>query len=151
VGAGLRVGIFPEFTGRIVGIEVEYFGTAGRFSFLTPSNGGFAEGSAGLVVLNSMANLVVRQPNGPFHPYAGIGLGYASGTLHNATIPGGHTGDFESTAAFAYQFLLGFQGDLTKRTFLFLEYKHLAADFHWGGLALDVRANYVAGGLGIRF
>ncbi|CAI4033742.1 OMP_b-brl domain-containing protein [Nitrospira tepida] len=151
VGAGLRVGVFPGFTSRVVGFELEYFGTDGRFSFLIPSNGGVAEGNSGLAVLNSMANLVVRHPNGPFHPYVGFGIGYSSGMLHNAAIPGGHTKDFDSTASFAYQFLLGFQGDLTERTFLFLEYKRLAADFHWDGMALDLRANYVAGGLGFRF
>lgn len=151
VGAGLRVGIFPEFTGRALGLEIEYFGTFQRMSFVFPGNGGVVQGSAGLAVMNSMANLVIRWPNGRVRPYGGFGGGYSSGLLHNPTILGRNTGDWDSTAAFAYQFFAGVQGDVSDRLFVFAEYKRLAADYHWNGFALDVRANFMAVGLGIKF
>ncbi len=150
-GLGLRVGMFPEITGRMVGLEIEYFGAFQRMSFVFPSNGQIAQGSAGLAVTNSMANLVVRWPRGSVRPYAGAGIGHSSGMLHNPTIPGRNTGDWDSTASFAYQLTAGLQADLTERVFAFVEYKRLAANYHWNGFAFDLRANYLALGFGLMF
>jgi opacity protein-like surface antigen len=150
LGAGLKIGVFPRFTHRIVGVELEYFGATGRLSALTAgSNGGAA--TSGLTVTNSMTNLVVRKPGGTFHPYVGFGIGYASGLFHGADFPGRANKDFDSTAAFAYQVIAGLQYHVGARTFLFSEYKRLTADFHWNDASLDYHAQYVLVGVGWSF
>lgn len=150
LGAGLKIGIFPQFTHRVVGIELEYFGATGRLSALTAgSNGGAA--TSGLTVTNSMTNLVVRKPGGAFHPYVGFGIGYSSGILHGADFPGRSNKDFDSTAAFAYQVIAGLQYHVSGRTFLFSEYKRLTTNFHWSDASLDYHAQYVLAGIGWSF
>ena len=151
VGGALKVGIFPQWTQRALGIELEYFGTTGKVSALTSHNGSVAEGKASLTVLNSMVNLVLRQPSGAFRPYGGLGIGYSGGILYRADFPGRANREFDSTPGFAYQFLGGLQWDVGTRTFLFAEYKHLVTAFHWKGLSLDYRANYILAGWGWSF
>jgi opacity protein-like surface antigen len=148
VGGGLRVGIFPQFTERMFGIELEYFGTTGKMSAV---NGSGAKGSTDLTTLNSMINFVVRKPSGAVRPYGGVGIGYSGGILHRADFPGRANGDFDSTPGFAYQFIGGLHWDVTTRTFLFAEYKHFETAFQWKGVALDYRANCAVGGIGWNF
>ena len=148
VGGGFKVGIFPQVTRRVLGIELEYFGTTGR---LSAANGSGAEGKAGLTVLNSMFNIVLRKPTGEFRPYGGFGVGYSGAILHGADFPGRSNQDFDSTSSFAYQFLGGLQWEVTERAFLFAEYKHLVTDLHWKAVSLDYRANYVLAGVGLNF
>lgn len=150
VGGALKVGIFPQWTARAVGIELEYFGTTGKVSARTSTSGG-AEGKANLAVLNSMVNLVLRKPSGVFRPYGGAGIGYSGGILYRADFPERANREFDSTPGFAYQFLGGLQWDVGARTFVFAEYKHLVTAFHWKGLSLDYRANYVLAGVGWSF
>lgn len=150
-GLGLRIGIFPDFTKRMVGVELEYFGAYQRQTFSFAENGTVTQGQAGLLVTNSMTNLVLRRPTGRLRPYVGIGIGYSSGWLRNPSIPGRTTQEWESTASLATQYLVGVQGEVTERLYLFVEYKRLAADFHWQGFAQDVRANYLAVGIGLLF
>ncbi len=151
LGGGLKVGIFPRWTQRALGIELEYFGTAGRVSAHTDSTGGVAEGRTGLAVINSMVNLIFRMPSGDLRPYGGIGVGYSSGILHGADFPGRVIRDFDSTVGFTHQFMGGVQWDVSKPIFLFAEYKHLATAFHWKGVSLDYRADFVLAGAGWSF
>jgi opacity protein-like surface antigen len=102
-------------------MELEYFGTRGRLSALGDQNGGMTQSSSGLTVLNSMINLLLRQPSGEFRPYGGFGIGYSGGILHGANFPGRENQDFDSTAAFAYQLIGGLQWEDSGRTFLFAE------------------------------
>lgn len=151
MGGGVKVGLFPQWTHRMLGVELEYFGTAGRLSAQTMRSGSVTEGRAGFTVLNSMVNLVLRPPSGGIRPYGGVGVGYSSGMLHDADFSGRANRAFDSTLGFAYQFLGGVQWEVTNKTFLFAEYKYLATAFHWKGLSLDYRANYVVAGLGWSF
>lgn len=151
MGGGLKAGIFPDFTRRIVGIELEYFGATGRLSARTAGSGRQSEGTSGLSVLNSMTNIMIRNPGGHFRPYIGLGIGYSSGILHGANFAGRSNQDFDSTAAFAYQLIAGFQFNLSDRTFLFSEYKRLTANFHWNDVALDYHAHYAVAGIGWNF
>jgi opacity protein-like surface antigen len=148
LGGGFKVGMFPQVTRRVLGIELEYFGTTGRLSMANSSG---AEGKAGLTVLNSMFNIVLRPPTGEFRPYCGFGIGYSGGILHGADFPGRSNQDFDSTSSFAYQFMGGLQWEVRGRTFLFAEYKHLVTDLHWKAVSLDYRANYVLAGIGWNF
>ena len=148
VGGGFKVGIFPQVTRRVLGVELEYFGTTGR---LSAANSSGAEGKAGLTVLNSMFNIVLRQPTGEFRPYGGFGIGYSGGILHGADFPWRANHDFDSTSGFTYQFMGGLQWEVSKQAFLFAEYKHLVTDLHWKAVSLDYRANYVLAGVGLSF
>ena len=148
LGAGFKVGVFPEATSRVLGIELEYFGTTGRVS---AANRNSAEGAAGLTVLNSMVNVMVRQPSGSVRPYGGVGVGYSGGILHGADFPGRSNRAFDSTSNFAYQFVGGVQWAVRDQAFLFAEYKHLVTTFHWKAVSFDYRANYVLGGIGLNF
>lgn len=148
LGAGVRIGIFPEFTRRIVGVEIEYFGTTGRLLAATSGNNGRGEATAGLTATNSMTNLIVRKPAGEFRPYAGVGVGYSSAIFHGANFPGRTNQDVDSTAAFSYQLMVGVQYSLSGRTFLFSEYKRVTANFHWSDVSLDYHAHYALAGIG---
>ena len=148
LGAGVRIGIFPEFTRRIVGVEIEYFGTTGRLLAATSGNNGRGEATAGLTVTNSMTNLIARKPDGEFRPYAGVGVGYSSAIFHGASFPGRTNQDFDSTAAFSYQLMVGVQYSLGGRTFLFSEYKRVTANFHWSDVSLDYHAHHALAGIG---
>jgi len=148
VGGGVKIGVFPQVTRRVLGIELEYFGTTGR---LSAANSSGAEGKAGLTVLNSMFNIVLRRPTGEFRPYGGLGIGYSGAILHGADFPGRSNQDFDSTSSFAYQFMGGLQWELSEQAFLFAEYKHLVTDLHWKAVSLDYRANYVLAGIGWNF
>ena len=148
VGGGVKIGVFPQVTRRVLGIELEYFGTTGR---LSAANSSGAEGKAGLTVLNSMFNIVLRQPSGTHRPYGGFGIGYSGGILHGADFPGRSNQDFDSTSNFAYQFMGGLQWEVSERAFLFAEYKHLVTPLHWKAVSLDYRANYVLAGIGWNF
>jgi opacity protein-like surface antigen len=148
LGAGFKVGVFPAATFRVLGIELEYFGTTGRIS---AANRNSAEGAAGLTVLNSMVNVLVRQPSGSVRPYGGVGVGYSGGILHGADFPSRSNRAFDSTSNLAYQFMGGVQWEVRGQTFLFAEYKHLVTTFHWKAVSFDYRANYVLGGIGLNF
>lgn len=148
VGGGFKVGLFPQVTHRVLGIELEYFGTTGR---LSAANSSGAEGKAGLTILNSMFNIVLRKPTGEFRPYGGFGVGYSGAILHGADFPGRSNPDFDSTSSFAYQFMGGLQWEFSERAFLYTEYKHLVTTPHWNAVSVDYRANYVLAGIGWNF
>jgi opacity protein-like surface antigen len=98
-----------------------------------------------------MFNLIVRYPGKRITPYAGVGGGWSNGILLNPNIAGRSDQDFEGAWAFAYQFLAGMEVMVSQRIFFFGEYRYLAANYHWEGLALDFRSHYGVAGFGLRF
>lgn len=150
-GLGIKAAVFPAFVKRLVGLELEYVGHSGRVQFpLSGTNAG-RSGSSALTMFTHMANLLVQYPDGIVEPYAGIGAGMATGILTDTDIPDRPDRGFEGTWAFSYQFMAGARTRLSARTFLFTEYKYLAANFHWTQLAVDVRSHYVLFGVGLSF
>jgi opacity protein-like surface antigen len=148
----LKVAVFPPLGKGFVGIELESFGSSSNITVpLTTGPGAGTVGRTSLWVFNSMANLIVRYPGMPVIPYIGIGGGLSQGVLSAANIPGRPDQDFESSAAFGYQFLAGMQTNMWKRLFLFGEYKYLSANYHWQRLSLDYRSQYGLVGIGLRF
>jgi opacity protein-like surface antigen len=95
-----------------------------------------------------MANLIVRYPGETIIPYAGAGLGISHSFLSGTTIPGATDTDLGGSWTLGYQFLAGVQGNLTNQIFLFGEYKYFAANYHWEQLALNIRRQYLLGGIG---
>jgi opacity protein-like surface antigen len=149
-GAGLKVGLFPNFTKRMVGIEIESLGHSSEVSFQQQSSQG-ATSRTNLWIFGSMLNLVARVPLGRVIPYVGIGAGLSQGILSHADIPGRGDRDFEGSPTLGHQFFGGVQANLTRRLFCFGEYKYFASNYHWEGLSLDFRAQYAVIGLGLRF
>jgi len=152
VGAGLKVAVFPVLARGFLGIELESMGNSSNLSApLTTGPGAGTVGRTNLWVFNSMANLILRYPGLPVIPYVGVGGGLSQGVLSSANIPGRSDQDFESSATFGYQFFGGLQSNVTKRIFLFGEYKYLAANYHWQTLSLEYRSQYAVAGVGLRF
>ena len=151
-GAGLRVGLFPRFTNRILGLELDSLGHGGALSFPNQPNGqDHGTGRSNLLVLNTMFNLILRYPGETVRPYVGIGAGWSHGTLLNPNIIGCADKDFETARALGHQYLGGVQIAVTPKVFVFGEYRYFSANYHWDGLAVDFRTHYGLVGAGLRF
>ncbi len=167
-GAGVKFGWYPGITRRWVGGEVELFAFGGKVSAPPTNEGGVPRSAvADFITLNGMVNLMLRYPGDLIQPYVGVGGGVSTGTFTNAIIrsqgPAISDGD-GSGGAFATQFLAGLRVNATDRFFLFGEYKYFSADYKWqpnfmiwvgGGPqpkpSLELRAQIVSGGVGLRF
>jgi opacity protein-like surface antigen len=148
-GAGFKAGIFPDFTKRMIGVELESLGHNSEISFRSSFQD--ATSRTNLWIFGTMLNLVLRVPLQTVIPYIGIGAGLSQGVLSHADIPGRADRDFETSPALGHQFFAGVQADLNRRVFCFGEYKYLAANYHWEGLSLDFRSHYALIGVGLRF
>jgi opacity protein-like surface antigen len=92
----------------------------------------------------------------------GAGFGLSAGQLSDANIQVGNTQltGKSSDGAFAYQFLGGVRAYVTKKIFLFGEYKYLAANYKWESQGIntgnpvvkyDFRTQIISSGIGISF
>ena len=152
IGAGIKVGLFPQFTERIVGIELDSFGHGGALSFPNSANGqNDGTGRSNLLVLNTMLNLVLRYPGEVVIPYVGIGAGWSHGILLNPNIQGRADKDFDTAHALGHQYLAGVSAMVSPKVFIFGEYRYFSANYHWEGLAVDFRAHYGLVGVGLHF
>ncbi len=151
-GAGLKIGLFPNFTNRVVGIELDSFGHGGALSFPNGVSGQHAGlGRSNLLIFNTMFNLIVRYPGEVLTPYVGIGAGWSRGTLLNPNIAGRADKDFDTAHALGHQYLTGIRVMLNPKVFVFGEYRYVSTNYHWEGLALDFRAHYGLFGVGLHF
>ena len=151
-GAGLKVGLFPEFAKRVVGLEIDSFAHTGSLVFPNSVSGQQAgTGRSDLLIINTMFNLVLRYPGEVVIPYIGIGAGWSGGTLLNPNIAGRADKDFDSARALGHQYLAGLRVMVTPKVFLFGEYRYFSTNYHWDGLALDFRTHYGLFGAGLRF
>jgi opacity protein-like surface antigen len=151
-GGGVKVSLFPNFTRRILGIEIDSSGHGGALSFAGHGAGTQSGVSrSDLLVFSTMINVLVRYPGERVQPYVGVGGGWTHGILINPNIAGRADQDFEAARALAYQFLAGMRISVSSRVFLFGEYRYFSANYHWEGLALDFRAQYGVVGFGLRF
>lgn len=150
-GGGLKVGVFPAIAKGFVGFELESSGHEGEVTFPSMTHTGTTMAGTNLLVFNSMANAILRYPGEVIRPYVGVGAGLSQGVLTGANIPGRTDTDFEGAMSFGHQYLVGMQGTVSERTFLFAEYKYVSANYHWSKLSLDFRSHYVVAGIGIRF
>jgi opacity protein-like surface antigen len=155
-GAGLKAGIFPKFAGGIFGVEGEVFGHGGKLN-ASPNQ---AQGD--LAVVNFMVNVLARYPGEIIQPYVGAGFGVSAGQLSDANIQvgGSQLTGKAGDGAFAYQFLGGVRAYVTKKIFLFGEYKYFAANYKWESQGIntgnpvvkyDFRTQIISGGIGISF
>ncbi len=161
VGAGVKAGLFPSFTNKIIGFEIETFGHGGSVKAppTTSLSSGVTQAEGNLVLLNTMVNLLARYPGEILQPYVGIGGGVSLGVLSDVNIQQGNdllTGSAGS-GAFAYQFLGGLRANVSKRVFLFGEYKYFVAEHEWESegsgpsTSLNYHTQIISGGVGLSF
>ncbi|MFO0732310.1 MAG: outer membrane beta-barrel protein [Nitrospiraceae bacterium] len=151
-GAGLKAGLFPQFTNRILGLELDSSGHGGALSFPNrPNSQDHGTGRSNLLVLNTMFNLILRYPGETVRPYVGIGADWSHGTLLNPNIIGRADKDFETARALGHQYVGGVQIAVTPKVFVFGDYRYFSANYHWDGLAVDFRTHYGLIGAGLRF
>lgn len=165
LGGGLKVGFFPAFAGRYVGLEAELSGLDGKVNAPAATTGGVTRSANfRLQSINAMANLLLRYPGDVMQPYIGIGAGLSGGfardlNLQHSTI--GVVHENAADGAFAYQFIGGVRANVSDRVFLFTEYKYFVANYQWESefangshgpsFTLNYRAHIIAGGLGFSF
>jgi opacity protein-like surface antigen len=161
IGAGIKFDVYPWFTHKILGAEIETFGLGASVrSPRTTSGAGTTQGQANLIAISTMYNLMLRYPGDRIQPYIGVGAGSSTGFLYNVNIQSGNSslsgnsGDW----TFAYQFLGGVRAFVTSKLFFFGEYKYYVAKYSWdsegGGntkIKLDFQTHLVSGGLGWSF
>lgn len=161
IGAGIKFEAYPSFTKKIVGGEVEIFGLGGsvRAPRIT-SGSGTTQAQGSLIAVNTMVNLMLRYPGDIIQPYVGVGGGTSSGFLYNTSIQSGNVALSGSSGdlGFAYQFLGGVKTFVTKRLFLFGEYKYFGTKYSWDSegagnskVKLDFQTHIISGGLGWSF
>jgi opacity protein-like surface antigen len=161
IGAGMKFDVYPWFTKKLLGAEIETFGLGGSVRTPRTTSGvGTTQGQANLIAISTMYNLMLRYPGELIQPYIGVGAGSSTGILYNVNIQSGNSslsgnsGDW----TFAYQFLGGLRVFLTTQFFLFSEYKYYVAKYSWDSdgtgntkLKLDFQTHLVSGGIGWAF
>ena len=165
LGGGLKVGIFPALTGRMVGMEAELSGLDGKVDAPTATTGGVTRSANfRLQSINAMANLLLRYPGEVIQPYIGVGAGLSGGFARDLNLQSSSIGVIRENAAdgaFAYQLIGGIRANVSDRLFLFTEYKYFVANYQWESefpngshgpsFTLNYRAHLMSGGLGFRF
>lgn len=140
---GAKVGWLTPFTNRILAIEFEYNYLASDFegmSISTPPVPGEYDADGKIQLNLFMTNVLGRYPYGRFHPFAGIGAGYAHISLDNSLYSnnpyssGYYRSEEGNAGAFAYQFMAGLDIDITKNIILGFSYKYLGTtEFSYEG------------------
>ena len=156
-GGGFKAGVFPAFTGYVVGIQAESFGLGHEVTAPTSiGSSGVQSGRGTLLAWTTMVSLLIQYPGTVLKPYAGVGIGWSSSYLVDAQLTKGsvtQTGTAKDTSV-AYQYLAGLRAQVTEGVFLFGEYKYFASRYQWDGSlepSLDLRTHIVAVGVGLSF
>ena len=163
-GGGIKAGLFPKFTRGFLGAELEVFGFGTDVtSPAAVTSGSLRFFNGTLVSINSMVNVVARYPGEYLQPYGGAGAGGSLGLLTSVDFQSQGVqsiSDTGATGAFAYQFFGGLRVNVSKRFFVYGEYKYFRSDYKWDAqiisgpntsVSLDFTTHIFAGGVGIRF
>ena len=156
-GGGFKAGVFPVFTGYVVGIQAESFGLGHEVK--APASmgaSGMQSGHGTLLAWTTMVSLIIQYPGKLVKPYGGVGAGWSSSYLVNADLTKGavtQTGTLRDTSL-AFQYFAGVRMLVTEQFFVFGEYKYFASRYQWSGSlepSLDFRTHIVAIGVGLSF
>ena len=132
----IKTGWNNPFTRRIMAMEVEYNYINNDFdnSKIVPSpyDGYPARLDANMSIHAFLFNIKGRYPDGPIHPYAGFGLGWAFSSVGDITDraydgSGTYILSGESGSGVCWQFLAGVDFDIAPNMSLGIGYKYLAA------------------------
>lgn len=156
-GGGYKAGVFPAFTGYALGIQAESFGLGHEITApASVGSAGIRSAQGTLLAWTTMVSLLLQYPGSQFKPYAGIGVGWSSSYMVDATLTNGattQTGTLRDNSV-AFQYMAGLRAHLTERVFVFGEYKYFMSRYQWSGSlepALDFRTHLVAIGVGLAF
>ncbi|MCX6226560.1 MAG: outer membrane beta-barrel protein [Bacteroidia bacterium] len=163
----IKTGWNTPFTRRIMAMEIEYNYINNNFdnSKIVPSpvDGYPATLNANMSIHAVLFNIKARYPEGPIHPYAGFGWGYAYASVGDITDraydgSGTYILSGESGGGFCWQFLAGLDFDIAPHMSLGIGYKYFVAyprigDKYDDGIYadLDYRASIITLGLNFTF
>ncbi|HEU4500403.1 MAG TPA: outer membrane beta-barrel protein [Nitrospira sp.] len=156
-GGGFKAGVFPAFTGYVVGIQAESFGLGHEVK--APASmgaSGVQSGHGTLLAWTTMVSLIMQYPGKLVKPYGGVGAGWSSSYLVDAHLTKGavtQAGTLRDTSL-AFQYFAGVRMLVTEKVFVFGEYKYFASRYQWSGNlepSLDLRTHIVAIGVGLSF
>lgn len=156
-GGGFKAGVFPAFTGYVLGIQAESFGLGQEVTApASMGSSGIQSAHGTLLAWTTMVSLLVQYPGKIVKPYAGIGVGWSSSYLVDAQLTKGSTTQTGTLGdiSVAFQYLAGIRAHLTDSVFVFGEYKYFTSRYHWSGSldpSLDFRTQIVAVGVGLSF
>ena len=109
---------------------------------------------SGEVALNNfLVNVILRYPEGRFHPYIGGGIGASSMYIQNTESIGGAVVNVadESATGFAWQFLAGVNVDLAPNLSADLTYRYFGTNPGFSLIDVDYRTQAVTLGLNFHF
>ena len=128
---GLKAGYLTPFTNKIIALELEYNHMQHDFgqskTYVQEGVNFKLDGDIQIDAL--MFNILGRYPSGAFHPYAGLGVGFANAQIGDMSSTRASDGVKTSNYAgatvgvAAYQFLAGIDFDVTKNIIVGLSYK----------------------------
>jgi opacity protein-like surface antigen len=130
---GAKVGYLTPFTNKILAVELEYNHIINDFdkSKIYPLFGVNFNYNGKVQIDMLMLNILGRYPDGKFHPYIGVGGGYANVQISDigASLAGIKLLNMSSGSkgVFAYQLLLGIDVDVTQNIVVGLGYKYISA------------------------
>src|SRR4029078_24351 len=139
-GGGFRAGVFPAFTGYIVGIQAESFALGHEVSApASMGSSGIQSAGGTWLAWTTMVSLLVQYPGTVMKPYVGVGVGWSSSFLLDTqlmkgavTQTGTQTGSLRDTSA-AFQYFAGLRAQVTESFFVFGKKKSFASRYQWGG------------------
>jgi len=160
---GVKSGWINPLTKNIMALELEYnyiFGTDFDNSRVVNEINATLDGTIRIHAF--LFNIKARYPNGPVHPYVGIGLGYSFFQVGEVTIrdtdsPYTEVMPGTSGGGFTYQFVGGVDFDITPNLSLGMGYKYFVATPSLNGEGtnldydLDYRASIINAGLTFTF
>ena len=146
--AGVKFGYIPPQM-KYLSFELEYF-------YSNPDVDRTVSGSSAIegdIKFHSVLyNVMVRYPEGKFHPYlgGGIGFSYADASVQTTT-PLGSVSSSENDTGFAWQILAGIDIDLTNSWTADIGYRYFYTEPKLGNISLEYKTSMVTLGLKYKF
>jgi opacity protein-like surface antigen len=147
---GLKLGyILPQARALAVEFEWNYMFQQNIPTQVTP-NGVTESGNVSLN--NFLFNLILRYPEGKFHPYIGGGIGGSSMNIQNTESDQNHVHVAnETSTGFSWQLLAGINFDLAPNLSADLTYRYLGTNPSFTAINVDYRTSAVTVGLNFHF
>ncbi len=146
---GFKVGWVPP-TAKYLALEMD-------LNYIFESNygpttiSGVTE-SGNVYLSNVLFNLLLKYPEGRFHPYVGAGIGWSYFNIDGLETVGGRSFlTSEDAYSFAWQFLAGIDFDISPNLSVDLCYRYYGTDPSLTITDIEYRANILTVGLNFRF
>mgnify|MGYP000912757392 FL=1 len=145
---GMKFGYIPPQI-KCVAFELEYFYSNPDIDRTIVGASSF-EGD--IKFHSVLYNVMVRYPEGQFHPYlgGGIGFSYADASIH-ATSPAGSASTSENDTGFAWQILAGIDVDLANNWSADIGYRYFRTDPKLGNISVEYKTSMITLGIKYKF